>query len=593
MKDLITTLRYAKNLWPYYVSITIFSILMALTSVAIPFILKSATDLMVSIAQGGNVDIAAALWLAVALFVFDAANTLFSNWGGYLGDMMAAKLRKQLSERYYEHLLTLPQTYYDDELTGQIINRLNRTIAEVTQFMNILANNFFQMILMIILTLGIVAFYSWEIALLLFLVYPIFLWLTTLTSKKWQKWQEEKNLDTDIASGRFAEVIAQIKVTKSYVREKMELWHFSDRFERTVKVTSRQSKYWHNMDIARRLVLNAIFFVMFAFLFIGTANKRFSIGEMVLMIQLVGMMRMPIFSMSFIVDNFQRMITGCKDYAEVMRMKPAIQDSPDAKQLKVSHGKIVYEAVSFGYNEHTMVINDANFTIEPGQKVALVGQSGEGKSTLANLLMRLYEPKKGAVLIDDNDIATVTQQSLRENIATVFQDPSLFSGTIRENIAYSNPEVSEKQIITAAKAANAHEFIAKLEKGYETEIGERGLKLSGGQKQRIAIARALLKDAPILILDEATSSLDSQAEVMVQEALDRLMKNRTTFIIAHRLSTIAHVDKIITLRNGKIDEIGTPSELAKTQGIYAQLLALQLGTTEAAKKQLHKFQVVS
>lgn len=566
---------------------------MALTSVAIPFILKSATDLMVSIAQGGNVDIAAALWLAVALFVFDAANTLFSNWGGYLGDMMAAKLRKQLSERYYEHLLTLPQTYYDDELTGQIINRLNRTIAEVTQFMNILANNFFQMILMIILTLGIVAFYSWEIALLLFLVYPIFLWLTTLTSKKWQKWQEEKNLDTDIASGRFAEVIAQIKVTKSYVREKMELWHFSDRFERTVKVTSRQSKYWHNMDIARRLVLNAIFFVMFAFLFIGTANKRFSIGEMVLMIQLVGMMRMPIFSMSFIVDNFQRMITGCKDYAEVMRMKPAIQDSPDAKQLKVSHGKIVYEAVSFGYNEHTMVINDANFTIEPGQKVALVGQSGEGKSTLANLLMRLYEPKKGAVLIDDNDIATVTQQSLRENIATVFQDPSLFSGTIRENIAYSNPEVSEKQIITAAKAANAHEFIAKLEKGYETEIGERGLKLSGGQKQRIAIARALLKDAPILILDEATSSLDSQAEVMVQEALDRLMKNRTTFIIAHRLSTIAHVDKIITLRNGKIDEIGTPSELAKTQGIYAQLLALQLGTTEAAKKQLHKFQVVS
>ena len=591
MKDVITTLGYAKNLWPYYVWITIFSILMALTSLGIPFIIKNATDVMVAIANGGQADISGVVWLAVGLFVFDATNTLFTNWGGYLGDMMAAKLRKQLSERYYEHLLDLPQTYYDTELTGRIINRLNRTITEVTQFLNILANNFFQMILMIILTLGIVAFYSWEIAVLLFLVYPIFLWLTMRTSKKWQRWQEEKNLDTDIASGRFAEVISQIKVTKSYVREKAELWHFTDRFQRTVDVTSQQSRYWHNMDIARRLALNVLFFVMFLFLFIGTANGRFTLGEMVLMIQLVGMMRVPIFSMSFIVDNFQRMVTGSKDFADVMRLQPAIHDAPDAKELQVKHAKITYDAVSFGYNENEPVIHDIHFTIEPGQKVALVGQSGEGKSTIANLLMRLYEPQKGAVLIDDIDVARVTQRSLRENIATVFQDPSLFSGSIRENIAYSNPKATEKEIIAAAKAANADEFIGKLEKGYETEIGERGLKLSGGQKQRIAIARAILKDAPILILDEATSSLDSRAEVMVQEALDRLMKGRTTLIIAHRLSTIAHVDTIITLQNGKIDEMGAPSKLAKTDGIYAQLLRLQMGATETAKKQLKKFEV--
>ena len=591
MKDLFTTLRYAKNLWPYYVGITIFSLLMALTSLAVPFVIKGATDLMVTIAQGGHADISAALWLAVILFAFDAANTLFSNWGGYLGDMMAAKLRKQLSEQYYEHLLNLPQTYYDTELTGRIINRLNRTISEVTQFLNILANNFFQMILMIILTLVIVAFYSWEIALLLFVVYPIFLWLTMKTSKKWQKWQEEKNLDTDIASGRFAEVISQIKVTKSYVREKMELWHFGSRFQRTVEVTARQSQYWHNMDIARRLVLNGIFFVIFAFLFVGTANGRFTVGEMVLIIQFASMMRMPIFSMSFIVDNFQRMVTGSKDYAEVMRLEPAIQDSPDATKLEINKAKITYASVSFGYDEGKTVIHDISFAIDAGQKVALVGQSGEGKSTLANLLMRLYEPDKGAVLIDDKDIASVTQRSLRENIATVFQDPSLFSGTIRDNIAYSNPDATEKGIIAAAKAANAHDFIAKLEKGYESEIGERGLKLSGGQKQRIAIARALLKDAPILILDEATSSLDSRAEVLVQEALDHLMRGRTTLIIAHRLSTIAHVDKIITLQQGKVDEIGTPQELAKTKGIYAQLLDLQMGATESAKKQLKKFEV--
>ena len=192
-------------------------------------------------------------------------------------------------------------------------------------------------------------------------------------------------------------------------------------------------------------------------------------------------------------------------------------------------------------------------------------------------------------MIDGQDISKVTQRSLREKIATVFQDPALFSGTIRENIAYAHPRASHDDIVAAAKAANAHDFIEKLDNGYDSEIGERGIKLSGGQKQRIAIARAILKDAPILILDEATSSLDSRAEHLVQEALDRLMRGRTTLIIAHRLSTIAHVDMIVTLKKGTIDEIGTPHELAKTDGIYAQLLQLQMGTTEAAKKKLKSF----
>jgi ATP-binding cassette subfamily B protein len=205
----------------------------------------------------------------------------------------------------------------------------------------------------------------------------------------------------------------------------------------------------------------------------------------------------------------------------------------------------------------------------------------------------LYEPNKGAIFVDDVDIATVTQHSLRDNIAVVFQEPALFSGTIRENIAYAKPNASQKQIIAAAKAANADGFIRKLTNGYDAEIGERGIKLSGGQKQRLAIARALLKDAPILILDEATSSLDSKAEAQVQEALETLMKGRTTLIIAHRLSTIAHVDKIVTIRRGKVDEIGSPAELAKTGGIYAELLNLQLGATESAKKKLKEFDIAA
>lgn len=591
MYIIIKTLKYAKKLWPYYIGITITSILVALTGIAIPFVLAAATNLMVSVVQGGQVNVNGALWLAVALFGFDIANTLIRNYGGYLGDVVSVKLKAQLSTRYYEHLLLLPQSYFDGELTGTIINRLNRAITEVSNFLNMFANNFFQMILTTLITVVIVWFYSWELAILIIIIYPLFLWLTAMTSKKWQKLQTEKNLETDIASGRFAEVVTQIKVVKSYVQEKLEHRHFRKRFHRTVVLTREQSKYWHYMDIVRGAVLSIIFFLIFAFIFVQTVNKQFTVGEMVLLITLINALRLPLFSMSFIVDQFQRAITGSKDYVVAMELVPEIDDKPQAHNLEVSDGRVEYANVHFAYNGAQSVLKDISFTIEPGEKVALVGESGEGKTTLSNLLMRLYEPQAGSILIDGTDINSVTQKSLRAQIATVFQDPALFSGTIRENIAYAHPRATHEEVVKAAKAANAHSFIEKLEHGYDSEIGERGIKLSGGQKQRIAIARAILKKAPILILDEATSSLDSRAEHLVQEALDRLMKGRSTLIIAHRLSTIAHVDKIVTIKNGQVDEVGVPSELAKTDGIYAQLLQLQMGTTEAAKKKLKTFDI--
>jgi ATP-binding cassette subfamily B protein len=591
MKQLLKVIGYGRNLWPYYVGIVIFSVLMSLTALWTPFLIKDATDLIVDSLKAGQAEVQGALIIAIWLFVADVANTLFTNWGGYLGDMMSAKLKKQLSERYYTHLLKLPQSYYDKELTGTIINRLNRTIFEVTNFANMFANNFFQMFLTMILTLVIVAFYSIELAALLFILYPIFLWLTAKTSKKWQKWQDAKNFETDVASGRFAEVIAQIRIVKSFVQELVEFRHFERRFQETVDITGKQSRYWHNMDIARRFVLNIIFFAIFAYLFVRTAQGRFTIGEMVLLIQLVNMMRFPIFNMSFIVDNTQKAIAGSKDYFRVMEMHPDISDKAHAGELAVTNGVVRYDGVTFGYYDDATVLHNVTFEIGAGEKVALVGQSGEGKTTIANLLMRLYKLKKGSITIDGIDIDSVRQTSLRENIAAVFQEPALFSGTIRENIAYAKPHATETEIISAAKAANAYDFINKLENGFDTEIGERGLKLSGGQKQRIAIARALLKDAPILILDEATSSLDSKSERQVQEALGRLMKGRTTLIIAHRLSTIAHVDKIVTLKEGRVDEIGTPTELAETGGIYAELLELQEADTALTKRRLKDFEI--
>lgn len=593
MKPLIKALSYAKRIWPYYLGITVASLLVALTGIAVPFVISAATDLMVTAVQGGGADVTGAIWLAVALLGFDVANTLIRNWGGYLGDVMAAKLKTQLSTRYYEHLLKLPQSYYDGELTGTIINRLNRAINEVTNFLNIFANNFFQMILTTVITVGIVWTYSWELAILVVILYPLFLYLTAITSKKWQRMQMAKNHEVDIASGRFAEVVTQMKVVKSYVQEKLEHRHFRVRYHKTVDLTRKQSKYWHWMDVARGMVLSVVFFTIFAFIFIQTVEQRFTIGEMVLLITLINALRLPIFSMSFVVDNFQKAITGSRDYVTAMELQPEIADKVGAHNLEVTKGEIAYRDITFSYSKKHQVLDAINFTLEPGEKVALVGESGEGKTTISNLLMRLYEAKSGAITIDGTNIQDVTQHSLRGQIATVFQDPSLFSGTIRENIAYAHPRASHEQIVAAAKVANAHDFISNLDNGYDTEIGERGMKLSGGQKQRIAIARATLKDAPILILDEATSNLDSRAEHLVQEALDRLMHGRTTMIIAHRLSTIAHVDKIITIKNGQVDEQGSPEELSKTGGIYAQLLDLQLGATERAKKKLRSYDITA
>ncbi len=553
-----------------------------------PFITGKVID---ELRMGTEARVGFVLFMAAIIFILDFSSTIFSNIGGYIGDQMKVKLSKILSERYYQHILQLPQQYFDTELTGKIINRLNRSITQIADFMQMMSNNFLQFIFSTIFSLVVVAFYSWQVALLLFALYPIFILMTVRTSNTWLKFQAKKNEHSDIASGRFAEAIGQVKVVKSFIQEKRELSFLNKHYSAVVFINRPQSKYWHVNDIKRRLILNAIFFGVYALIFVQAAQGTLTPGEAVALILYAMNIRIPIFTISFLVENTQRAVSDSKDYFEIMEIKPQISDSFDAKTLKISKGAIRFQEVSFAYDSKP-VLNNISFGIKPDSKVALVGESGEGKTTLTNLLMRLYEPQTGSIQIDGQDITTVTQSSLRNSIGVVFQDPALFSGSIAENISYANPKASREQIIAAAKAANADEFVDKLKKGYETEIGERGLRLSGGQKQRIAIARALLKDAPILVLDEATSSLDSRSEAMVQEALERLMKNRTTIIIAHRLSTIQNVDEIITFKNGAVVEIGSPNKLAKSGGIYAQLLELQMRKpTERTKQQLKDYEM--
>lgn len=595
MRSLSRILVLAAELWPLYVAVITGAVLNAATGLGVPFVIKAATDQVVAALTGTGGSVTAVVWLAVALLVLDIAHTVIGNLGGYAGDLMAVRLRSLLSRRYFEKLLRLPQDYFDNQLTGTVISRLQRSITETTTFLNTFANNFLPMLITVGAALVIIATYSPWLALLMLAIYPVFTWLTMITSRRWQKLEGRKNTAFDIAGGRFAEVVGQIRVVKSFGSQQRELAHFTKQYDSTVAITREQSAFWHRMDVLRGVALNVIFFGIYVIIFTGTVQGGFTIGVMVLLIQLVTMARAPVTMMSYLVDAAQRAITGSTDYLAVLdepEEQSAVARQSPALPVQAAPGQPIleFQQASFGYGTGDDVLQDVSFTVARGERVALVGESGGGKTTLTSLLLGLYPLRAGKLLVDGHDVAEMPLESLRSLVGIVFQDPSLFSGTIRENLAYGRPEASEAEIIDAARRAHAHGFIIGLPGGYDAEIGERGVKLSGGQKQRIAIARALLKNAPILVLDEATSSLDSRAERLVQEGLDELMSDRTTLIIAHRLATIAGVDRIVTLADGRVDEVGTPAELAASGGIYAELLALQ--GSRAGKKSLRRFEIV-
>jgi len=586
MRSLLRVLASARHLRIYYVSISILTVLLALASSATPLLSGFAVD---EIRKGTDAQVSVVVWIAIGIFALDLVVNLFSNISGYLGDQLSLKLQRFLSQRYYEHLLSLPQRFFDTELSGKIINQLNRSIFQIANFVQTITNNFLQFIFSTIFTLAIVAYYSWPVAIMFFAIYPIYVYLTIRSSPKWLAWQKDKNKHLDVASGRFAEVINQIKVAKSFGQEQHERRFFSKQFSSTLAINRPQSAYWHRHDVFRRLIMALMFLAVYLIIFIEGANGNISPGIVVALVLYSLQIRTPIYTISYLVDAAQRAVADSREYLSIMDVKPEITDIVNAQELHITKANITFDDVTFAYVDGQPVLKGLTFDIKANSKIALVGESGEGKTTLTNLLMRLYEPTGGKILIDQQDVTQVTQASLRQQIGVVFQEPALFSGTIRENIAYGQPEADAATIEGAARSANAHDFISKFEKGYDTEIGERGLKLSGGQKQRIAIARALLKDAPILILDEATSSLDSRSEQTVQSALARLMKGRTTIIIAHRLSTIENVDQIITLKGGNVDEIGSPSELAESDGIYAQLLKLQQSHTKKDETRLKQY----
>lgn len=646
MSSLVRLLRFTKNLAPYYAIVGVSSVAVALAGIAGPFVIGSAADTIVHAVRSGQEGAAGkVVWLAAAFFAIDLLSTAAVSVGNYYGDVMSQKMRATLSSRYFRKLLALPQSYFDDELTGTITSRLNRSIAEATNFAKMFSNSLFTVLLTTVAVLVISAIYSPWLAVLLFLVFPVYLWLTMLTSKGWQVYERQKNEKTDRASGRFMEVIGQIKAVKSFVQELRELTSFASLFGETVTLTERQSRYWHTMDFIRRSFMGLMFFAVYAIIFVNTARGSFSVGDMVVLVQLVAMARQPIANLSWIVDTSQRAVAGSRDFFAVMEKmndaRPAMEgeiaeaekagalakpvreyaavrpltggdgvDAPENAEepagadagaadaeaggsgpasKPASKAAVSFEHVYFGYGEGDDVVRDVSFDVHVGERLAFVGESGGGKSTLASLLLGLYEPRSGRISVFGRPTSAFPVAQLRRKIGVVFQDASLFSGTVEENIVYGRSEASRQDVVDAAERANADSFIRRLPDGYQTVIGERGLKLSGGQRQRIAVARAILKDADILVLDEATSALDTRSERMVQAGLESLMEGRTSIIIAHRLSTIAEVDTIVTLKDGKVDEIGAPRELARTGGIYATLLALQSEGTKSARRRLRRY----
>ena len=615
MDSITRIVRSASALWPYYLGVLLTATVSAILALTSPFIVRGATNTIVDAVQGGTDSgdaLRKVLIFAAFLFLADAANSVFKNIGGYIGDVMVSRLRQILSTRYFAKLLSLPQGYYDNQVTGTIIARLDRSIMFITMFVQSFANNFFSTLIQVAAVLAITAWYYWPLAVLLAALFPVYMWLTALTSKRWPKFEKDKNEQIDVANGRFAEVIGQIKVTKSFVAEPRELKDFARHYGKYVSTTQPQSRWWHSMDTIRGLAMALLFFGIYAVIFWRTLHGYFSIGDMVMLLQMVTMAKQPVFMMSWIVDSAQRAIAGSRDYFKVMEepvertantevvAATTAADEPDLDlrlpQPLVPHADapvFSFRDVEFAYEKGKPVIQGISFHADEGQKVALVGESGGGKSTLVDLLLGLYTPSAGQLCVLGHDVRDLSAEELRASVGVVFQEPFLFSGTIRENIAYGKPGATDEEIVAVAKRASAHEFISSFPDGYDTIVGERGLRLSGGQKQRVAVARAMLKDAPVLVLDEATSALDTKSERIVQAGLDDLMRDRTTLIIAHRLSTIANVDTIVTVDKGQVSEIGSPAELAQTGGIYSQLLQLTQSTSAADKQRLKRYGFVS
>lgn len=587
MKNIVKIIRISKPLYPLVTIIAILIVFSALLDLVAPILSKSIVDQILLNIQGKKGNFNTLMFLIILSFGMSVFGTLVTAVSDRLGDLFGAKLRKFLTEKFYIKVLELPQSYFDSEISGKIVNQLSRGIVSIQSFINTASNFILPTILQTIFTIIVMAYFNIYVALFTLALFPIYLSLSYWSTKKWGEEEIKKNKIEDYTRGRIQEVISNIKLVKSFLNEKKEYDLISNNLEKSNEIYRRQSNMYHIFDFLRNLSLQVILAIINIIIFISAFRGTLSIGEMVLIIQLVNQVRRPLFAMSYILTQIQMAESGSKEFFEILELPSKEKFETVSSLEKLKNPSITFSHVDFNYEKSKQVLNDISFTINSKEKVALVGHSGVGKSTIVNLTLKFYEPTKGEIQMDGKKYSDVTHASIRNNIALVFQENELFSSTIKENVEYGG-SADDKEIIKVLKLANAYEFVKALPKGIYSEVGERGVRLSGGQKQRIQIARAILKNSPILILDEATSSLDSRSEKDVQDALQTLMKDKLVIIIAHRFSTIQNVDKIIVLDDGRIVDHGSPYELSSRPGIYKDLLTYQI---EGNKKLLEQFEI--
>ena len=552
--------------------LTLFMLVISGITIGQQFVQREFIDRVLVPAHGSWGQIALFFGIMLAFLILSLSLTVLRTyWSSRLGTRISCDLR----ERVFAKINSLSLSFLDGRQTGELMNRVVDDSGKIRQFMEEIFAGMFTQLFIMIGAVGAMLFIHWKLALLTLVMLPLAAVVVRLF-RVYEKrlWRQQWRFN-DRINGRLQDVISGIRVVKSFGQEQRETARFDGYTDRMTGIQRRNEIFWATLYPFVTFLLTAGSFFVLYFGGLDVLEGSMTPGQLTQLVAYAGMLYGPLGWMTRLPRMLMQVATSLERIYDILDEESDVVDSPQAQPHNVK-GEITFDNVSFGYKSYLPVLENLSFTVKPGEMIGLVGSSGSGKSTLINLLMRLYDVDSGEIRIDGVPIKAIQQEDYHRQIGVVLQETFLFSGTIYDNIRYAKPEATPEEVIQAAKMANAHTFITQFPDGYDTYVGENGYTLSGGERQRIAIARAILHDPHLLILDEATSSLDTETEYQIQEAFSRLTAGRTTFAIAHRLSTLRNADRILVIDKHRLAEIGSHNELMRRKGIYYGLVMAQL-----------------